>query len=457
MAFALQALGVQAAVTQSPLDQLNNSLKELADKVSQAVVVIKVWGYGMDNEDDDNQENARNVVKQLVAGAGVILDSDGYIITNAHVINGAKHVQVTVLPPRTSGMPVRTYMEVQGRTFDATIVGVHQETDLAVLKIKASGLPTLPLFNYEDLRQGQMVIAFGNPLGIRNAATIGIVSAVARQVDSESSVVYIQTDAALNPGNSGGALVDTAGRLVGINAAMLNGERVGLAVPSDTVKFVYDQIRKSGRVHQGEIGLGVQTVTPIMAAGLKLSRESGVIVSDVRPGLPAEKAGIQCEDLILATDGQAVESALQFVTLMYRRRPGDRLSLRLLRGKDTITVDLSVVEREMDTDPLNQVVDVDKNQISTLDVVAVNIDNDVAATIPGIRERSGVLVTGKYSKREGTETSLKIGDVIHAVNGAPVGSVADIRAALNKLASGSPVVMRVERQKRFLYLVSEVE
>src|SRR5436305_689127 len=130
-----------------------------------------------------------------------------------------------------------------------------------------------------------MVVAFGSPLGMRDAATIGIISSVARQIDTDSPRVYIQTDAAIDPGNSGGALVDTAGNLVGINSAMLKAERAGLAIPSDTVKFVYEQIRKSGRVIEGDIGLTVQTITPALAAGLKLTGDSGVIVSDVRPGL----------------------------------------------------------------------------------------------------------------------------------------------------------------------------
>jgi serine protease Do len=439
------------------LEQLNSSLKELADRVSPAVVEVKVSGYGVDDDADENDDDARILVKQHLTGAGVILDPNGFIVTNAHLIEGAKRVQVILNPTRTQGMPVRTYLESPGTTLDAAIVGVHQETDLAVLKIKASGLPTLRFADYENLRQGQMVVAFGSPLGLRNAATIGIVSSIARQIDSDSALVYIQTDAAINPGNSGGALVDTAGDLVGINTAMLKAERAGLAIPSDTVKFVYEQIRKSGRVLQGEIGLRVQTITPNMAAGLKLPRDSGVIVSDVRPGFPAESVGIQSQDIITAVDGRSIESALQFLTLIYRRNPGDRVWLRLLRRNRVIDAQVAIVEKVSDSDALNPAVDVDRNLISKLNVVALDVDNSVAASVPGIRQRSGALVTGKCLKREGMETSLKVGDLIHAVNGTTVRSVADIRTILSKLSSGSPVVLRVEREKQFLYLVSEVE
>jgi serine protease Do len=458
--FPLQSIyGQELTRQENFLNQLNNSLKDLAERVSGAVVEVKVLGYGVDDEDleDNEDDSTRNIVKQHVAGAGVILDPDGYIVTNAHLLEGAKRVQVILNPTRTADMPVRTYLEAQGRTFDANVVGVHQEADLAVLKIRASGLPTLQFANYENLRQGQMVIAFGSPLGFRNTATIGIVSSVARQLDSDSSVVFIQTDAAINPGNSGGALVDTAGNLVGINTAMLKAERAGLAIPSDTVKFVYDQIRQFGRVVEGDIGLSVQTITPTMAAGLRLSRDVGVIVADVRPGLPAEAVGIESQDIITAADGQAVESASQFLTLIGRRKPGDRVSLRLLRGTKLINVNVGLVEKTSDSDALNQAVDVDRNLISTLNVVGLNVDNNVAATVPGIRMRSGVLVTGKCSKREDMQAGLKVGDLIHAINGTTVRSVAELRAVLAKLSSGSPVVLRVERQKQFLYLISEAE
>jgi len=373
------------------------------------------------------------------------------------LIEGAKRVQVILNPSRTAEMPVRTYLEAPEKTFDADIVGVHQETDLAVLKIRARDLPTLHFANYEDLRQGQMVIAFGSPLGFRNTATIGIVSSIARQIDLDSSVVFIQTDAAINPGNSGGALVDTAGNLVGINTAMLKAERSGLAIPSDTVKFVYDQIRKSGRVVEADIGLSVQTITPTMAAGLKLPRDVGVIVADVRPGFPAEGVGIQSEDIITSADGQSVQSALQFLTLIYRRKPGERVSLRLLRGTRPINVNVTLAEKSFDVDPLSQAVDVDRNLISTLNVVGLDVDNNVASTVPGIRMRSGILITGKCARREGTQTGLKVGDLIHEINGTTVRSVTELRAVLAKLSSGFPVVLKVERQKQFLYLVSEVE
>jgi len=440
------------------LDRVNDSLKQLAQRVSPAVVEVKVFGYGVDDDSEDtDDESGRSIVKQHVVGAGVILDANGYIITNAHLVDGAKRVQVIVNVSRTAETPARSYMEDPGRAFDAQIVGVHEETDLAVLKIRAKALPTLQFANYEDLRQGQLVIAFGTPLGWRNTATMGIVSSVARQIEPGSSVVFIQTDAAINPGNSGGALVDTAGNLVGINAAMLRAERAGLAIPSDTVKFVYEQIRRSGHVIEGDLGLTVETVTPTMAAGLRLPRDTGVIVADVRPGFPAEKAGIKADDIITAADGQAVQSASQFITLMYHKQPSDSISLRLLRGRRSLVVSARFVEKASEIDPLSEAVDVDKNLIGALNIVGLDVDTNVAATVPGIRMGSGVLVTGRCSKREDPQTRLNVGDLIHALNGTTVHSIAELKALLAKLPPGSPIVLRVERKKQFLYVVSELE
>ena len=169
---SMQVGAQNVPLRQGLLEQLNSSLKELAERVSPAVVEVKVLGYGVDDDREDNDgDNGRSLVKQRLSGAGVILDSNGYIVTNAHLVEGAKRVQVILNPTRAAEMPIRTYLEAPGRTYDAIVVGVHQETDLAVLKIRASSLPTLQFANYENLQQGQMVVAFGSPLGLRNAAT----------------------------------------------------------------------------------------------------------------------------------------------------------------------------------------------------------------------------------------------------------------------------------------------
>lgn len=439
--------------SQTFLEQLNSSLKNLADQVSPAVVSITTWGYAAEDDQDPRDPTTRGKLGQRVDGAGVILDGGGYIITNAHVIAGARRVQVTLHPARAPEMPLRQYIDMHGRTVDATIVGVDPATDLALLKIDISGVPTLQFANYESLHQGQMVIAFGDPFGIRNAATIGIVSSVAVQINPDNPVLYIETDAALNPGDSGGALVDTTGRLVGINSAALNGQKVGLAIPSDTVKFVYDQLRRFGRVVPTDIGMDVQSLTPELATGLRLARPGGVIVSDVRQGFSADRAGIQPQDVVLSVDGRLVDSAMQFTYLIHQRKPGDVLALRLLRGNASFDAKVAVIERAPEPDPLTGAISADTSLVNKLDIVAANVDNNVAEALPGIRQRSGVLV---IAAEQQSDASLRIGDIIHAVNGAAVRSVTEVLGILAKLPKGAPLVLRVEREKRFLYLTPEI-
>jgi serine protease Do len=439
-------------VPQNVLDELNKSLRDLTDRVSPAVVDIQVWGYGVN---DDEGENAGSAVKQHISGSGVVLDSDGYIVTNAHVVRGAERVRVTLTASRRSGTPVRTYVEMPGAAYEAKIIGLHEDTDLAVLKIDALNLPTIRFSNYESLQQGQLVIALGSPLGMRNTATIGIVSSVARQLEPDDPVVYIQTDAALNPGNSGGALVDTSGALVGINSMVMSADRIGLAIPSDTVKFVYEQIRKLGRVQQGEIGVRVQTITPTMAAGLGLQRTSGVIVADVRPGSPADASGIHCDDIIIAVNGELIHSASQLVSLSYKIKPGGFVSVQVLRGKELLERSVPILERRTEAQPFRSVRS-EQTLIPAFGISGVTVDEQVARATPGIRLPSGVLVTAMSAAGEAIDTSLKVNDIIHAVNGATVTNLSDIRTAAATLLPGSAVVLKIERQGIFMYLAYEM-
>jgi serine protease Do len=435
------------------LDQLSSSLTKLAEQVAPAVVEIQVWS----NSADDEDPSPGNVLgKRQIIGSGVILRSDGYIVSNAHVVAGAERVRVILNLARAPGVPVRAYAEIPERTYDAKIVGIDEETDLAVIKIDAKSLPTLPLANYDDLHQGQVVVAVGTPLGLKNVATMGIVSSVARRLEADSPIVYIQTDAAVNPGNSGGALVDTSGQLVGIVASRLNADRIGLAIPSDTVKFIFDEIRTSGRVVQGDIGLRTQTITQLLAEGLGLARKSGVVVSDVVPDFPAEKAGVRAQDVVLSMDGRSPEGAGGLATSILRKKPGESVSLRILRGTKEFPVEVPVVERVADLDIAGQPPGSHRNLIRALGVAAVDFGRDQQGVAPGVRVPSGVLVLGKCDDDDDMDSQLKPGDVIQSVNGNHVSSIGELVAALAKLPSHAAAVLRVERQKTFRYVVFEV-
>src|SRR5208282_3568856 len=234
------------------------------------------------------------------------------------------------------------------------ILGVHTDTDLALLKIEASGLPSLPFGRYQDVQQGQTVFAFGSPEGLSNSVTRGVVSSIARQPDPDRPFVYIQTDAPINPGNSGGPLVDIEGKVVGINTFILTegggNEGIGFAIPSGVVRRIYEQLRKQGHVHREVIGATVQSITPTLAAGLGLQQDYGVIVADVTPEGPAEGAGLKVQDIVLTMDGKPVMNVPQFDAGFRLRMEPVPLHLEVVRASEKISLEIPVVEQRDDMD-----------------------------------------------------------------------------------------------------------
>ena len=288
------------------LHQLNDSVEALVERVSPSVVQIVVTGYSS-SEREQRGETDLVIGRERAIGSGVIVDPEGYIVTNAHVLNGAEKIEVIVPPQPVAGMPATQAQDMQSKNFQARKVGVSREIDLAVIKIEAHGLPALGIHGSTQAKQGELVFAFGSPEGLRNTVTMGVVSAVARQPDPDSPLVYIQTDAPINPGNSGGPLVNTDGQLLGINTFILTtsggNQGLGFAIPAGVLAFAYPQLLKYGHIHQPEMGAILQTITPELAAGLHLQRDFGIIVSDVSPGGPAETAGLRIQDIILSVDG----------------------------------------------------------------------------------------------------------------------------------------------------------
>jgi len=236
--------------------ELSSSLEGLVRRVGRSVVQVFSTGYSIEEEAESTA--ASLISRQQSTGSGIIVSADGYIVTNSHVVLGAHRVRVQLPATRAETAQRRSVVKPEGRTVDAKIVGIDRESDLAVIKIDRTGLPHLTLGNSELLRQGQLVMAFGNPLGLENSVSMGIVSSMARQIKPDDPMIYIQTDASINPGNSGGPLVDTSGRVVGINTFILSqsggSEGLGFAIPSNIVRAVYTQIRKDGHVHRGQIG-----------------------------------------------------------------------------------------------------------------------------------------------------------------------------------------------------------
>ena len=458
LAPGVSAQTVSARGDSDPLHQLNNSVRALVKRVTPSVVQVLVTGYG---PVEGNRGDTNLVLgKQQSIGSGVIIDPDGYIVTNAHVLRGAHRVQVNISAATTDDTPDGSLVGRRGRTVEAHIVGSDSQIDLALLKIEAKGLTALPLGDYNKLRQGEVVFAFGSPEGLQDTVTMGVVSAAARQHDVDSPMIYVQTDAPINPGNSGGPLVNVDGELVGINTFILTegggNEGLGFAIPSATVAFAYPQLRRYGHVHRGETGIAVQAISPSLAAGLKLPGDWGVIVSDVAPGSPADAAGLKVQDIITGIDGRPVDNLPSLGTRLFMRRGGEKIKLSVLRGTEKLSFDVLVVEVPHDFDRLADLVDPDKSLVSKLGIVGLEIDPKLAATLPGLRMSSGVIVAAKAADTS-VDISLNTGDVIHALNGVQIETMAALRSALDHLAPNTSVVLQIEREGRLMFVSFEID
>jgi serine protease Do len=456
LAAAPPPASAQAARTPAPLDMLSSAFEDLSKRVSGSVVQVVVTGYGAMDEEAPSADALLGL--RRTGGSGVILDPNGFIITNSHVIEGARRVQVLLPRLVASGTSI---LRPRGTTVDATIIGIDSETDLAVLKVAEKNLPALTLGDSDNLRQGQLVFAFGSPLGLENSVSMGIVSAVGRQLELDDPMVYIQTDAPINPGNSGGPLVDTTGRVVGINTLILSqgggNEGLGFAAPSNIVKTVFDQIRSGGRVRRGTIGVYAQTITPTLAKALKLPQDWGVVLGDVFPGTPASIAGLRIGDVVLSLDGKRMENGRQFEVNLYRRAVGDTVTVEVNRGGQMLKYPVAVAERENDPARFADLVSPDRNIVPRLGVLALDVDAKISRMVGELRMPKGVLVAARSADSPPSEQGLEAGDVIVAINGALITSLADLRSTIGRLPSRAPVVLQVQRFGQLMFIALELE
>jgi len=330
-----------------------------------------------------------------------------------------------------------------------------------VLKIEMTNLPELQFANSRDLKQGQVVLAFGSPLGLQNSVTMGVVSSTSRQIDPDNPSIYIQTDAPINPGNSGGPLVDVDGHVVGINTFILSesggSEGLNFAIPSVVVRFVYREIRAHGHVRRPKIGVNVQAISPTLAAGLGLKREWGLVVSDMLPDGPAAKAGLQVGDILVSLDDAPLLNLPGFETALLRRSHGNPVTIEVLRGSQKLSFTVPVVEEpESQYDDLAELVNPDKSLVRGLGILGVEINPEIAGMLEDLRIASGVIVAARAADAT-QETGLKTGDVIHAFNGAKIDSLEGLRTAVGRLKPGDSVALQIERDEILMYLSFELE
>jgi serine protease Do len=439
------------------LRRLSGSLEGVVAKIAPTVVQIRASAYAPLSGSPTS--SGALIGTQRSTGSGVILSSDGYIITNAHVVDGGRRFVVVLPRPVATGVPGRSALAPVSQEVPATLVGTDRETDLAVLKVAQTGLPFATLGDSDSLSPGQVVLAFGSPFGLASSVTMGVISAVGRQLLNEDRMIYIQTDTPINPGNSGGPLVSADGLVVGINTLIFSqsggNEGIGFAAPGSIVRFVYDQIRTNNRVRRGEIGVFGQTITPAIASALRLPRNWGVILADVLPDSPAATAGLRINDVVLSLDGKPMENGRQFDVNVYRRPIGSTVNLEIGRGLQRMTIKVPVAERRQEEDRFRDLVTPEKNLVSRLGILALDLTPELARAFPGLRSPQGVIVATTASAA--TEAGLVSGDIIHGVNGSNVRSVNDLRAALEQVASDSAAVLQVGREGRLRLVTVTLE
>lgn len=439
---------------------LSSDFESLAKRVSPAVVEVIVTGYGS-GEDDENSSAA--IGRERSLGTGVIVGSDGYIVTNYHVVKGADRVRVILTPSGSADQEAQPFalLKSHGRILPAKVLGFSKEIDIAVLKIEATGLPTIPIGQYIRLQKGQIVLAFGSPEGLDNSVSFGLISSVLRQIDPDSPMVYIQTDAAINPGNSGGPLMDLDGNMVGMNTFIYTksggNEGIGFAIPSGIVRYAYEQIRKYGRVRRRTIGADLQSLTPDLAQGLGLAVDDGVIVSDVTSDSAADRAGLKIQDVIVSMDGVPVDNVPLLVLSLYMRDQDNSASLDVLRGTKKLKLSVPVYEEKSAPSELAEMADPTKDLIPRLGIVGLNVSPEVTALTGDLRIPSGVVVTSLVADQLAVDSGLVQGDVIHSLNNKPITSVDGLRAAFNNLKPGEAGAMQVERSGRLTYITFQME
>ena len=389
-AFPQTGRGGKATLTEpahaTSLTQLSTSLQDVARNVEPSVVQIFSSSYAVDRGGETV------VLQQRSSGSGILITSDGYIVTNAHVVEGARRLQVRLNPAAST---------VGSRLQNARLIGKDRQTDLAVIKIDLDRLPVLTFADSDTLSQGQIVLAFGSPLGLDNSVSMGVVSAVDRQISVDDPSVYVQTDAAINPGNSGGPLVNTAGQVVGMNTFILTksggSEGVGFAIPANLVSAICRQIRVDHHVHHHQIGISVRAITPAILKALNLQVDDGVVIEDVAPQSTADAAGLRIGDVITKLHGHPIQNVRQLALNLYSYDVGDKAEINVQRGRESLSFFVQVVERADDPERFEDLVTEQDNAIAELGVLGVTIDEKISSQLPALRAGGGVLVAAKMA------------------------------------------------------------
>src|SRR5271163_1863079 len=444
------------------LQQYDQAIDDVAEKAMRSVVEIEVTGFGKpEDNDQDSGQDQQVLQRQSALGSGVIVDPDGYIVTNNHVVAGALRIRV-ILKSATVELAVgSTHLSNPQRVYEAKLIGASRYADLAVIKIDANDLPYIPLPDTFHIRLGQTVVAIGAPQGLDHTVTKGIISAVGRQPEVDRPMVYVQTDAPINPGNSGGPLIDRDGNLVGINTFIYSAgggsEGLGFAIPEPIVRFVYHELKEHGIVAQVTIGAHAQTITPDLAAALKLPQDYGVIFSDVDAGGPAEAGGLKQKDVLAAIDGTPIDSFPKYTAYLYLHKRGTPLQMTVQRNGKPVELSITAIDALPMVDSLSDLINPRRDLIPSLGIFVIDLNDLVAAALPGLRSKHGVVVAGVLGEEPATMANLEVGDVVRSINGKPLSTTDELRQQLAGMKPGDAVALEVERQSVLQYVAFEIE
>jgi serine protease Do len=448
---------------QSPtiLKDYDQAIDQVAERAMQSVVEIQVTGYAVPENDKDQGGQPQALVRQRSLGSGVIVDPDGYIITNNHVVAGALRIRVIIAPATVQLVSGNTQMHNPQRVYEAKLIGTTHYADLALIKIEEKGLPFIPLPERFDFRLGQTVVAIGAPEGLDHTVTKGIISAVGRQPEADRPMVYVQTDAPINPGNSGGPLIDRNGNLVGINTFIFTSgggsEGLGFAIPEPLVRIVYHELKEHGIVANVTIGAHAQSITPTMASGLKLPQDWGVILSDIDAGGPAAAAGLRAKDIVTTMDGLTVDSLPKYTAFLYIHKRASAISMDVLRDGKPLTVSVTPVNAPPQVENLSDLINPKRDLIAPLGIFVMDLKHSEVGAMLNLRSDTGVLVIGLLGGEPAIAADLSAGDVIRAVNGAALDNSQQLRQILSEFKPGEAVVLEVERQSVLQYVAFEME
>ena len=435
------------------LGKLSNALAEITDVARPSVVNISTTSTMTMEEnpfgdllndpffqrffgDQFHHPDHKREYKSSALGSGVIVSNQGYILTNNHVVKDADKIKVVLYDKRE---------------FTGKVVGTDSKTDLAVVKIDAKDLPTMTFGESGKLKTGDVVLAIGNPFGLNQTITMGIVSAVGRSnVGIADFEDFIQTDAAINPGNSGGALVNGSGELIGINTAIFSTSGgymgIGFAIPADMAKSVMDSIIKSGKVIRGWLGVSIQDLTPELAESLGFKGTVGALISGVESGSPADKAGFKRGDLVMALDGKKIEDSTSLRNMISSSAPGTQLEATVIRDGKEKTISMTLAEYQ------EKKVEKKTEYNNILNGITVQeLTQSIRDRLNLAEEINGVVITD-LTPDSSARGLLQAGDVIEEVNRMPIRSAKDYADAAAKIGEKDAVLLLIYRNGGSLYL-----